>query len=383
MNRRTRKIALVLAVTIVASFGASAPARAADGMELALQDDAALVTQAYLGYGKAFPLMEQLKVRWIRVNVGWAAVVRSGTGSKANSKAANAKSKPSNLRYDFTSYDTLLNAARNKNMQLEVGLTTPAPRWATGDKRKAGPFKPNAKEFRSFVNAVVSHFGTNVIRYSVLNEPNHVGWLAPLKSQASLYRSLYTTAYKEIKKLQPTAQVLIGETAPYASRKDVAQPPLTFLRALTKSGSLKADGYAHHPYDLTGHAPNYNFPGRDNVTIGTLGRLTKMLDSLAASGRLETPSGDPLDLYLTEFGYLRSGKKKVSESNRAKYIDQAYDIALANPRVRQMLHFLLAQPTKKYLFFDTSLTSRSGGKTSTFKALASWATDNAARVNTR
>src|SRR3712207_8647999 len=48
---------------------------------------------------------------------------------------------------------------------------------------------------REFVTAVVSHFGSNVTRYSIWNEPNHTGWLAPLKSQPSLYRSLYSAGY--------------------------------------------------------------------------------------------------------------------------------------------------------------------------------------------
>ncbi|HEX2127560.1 MAG TPA: hypothetical protein VHF45_13495, partial [Thermoleophilaceae bacterium] len=96
--------------------------------------------------------------------------------------------------------------------------------------------------------------------------------------------------------------------------------------------------------------------------------------------RLTTPEGGKLDLFLTEFGYLRSGKQKLSESNRAKYIRQGYDMALKHPRVRQMLHFLLVQPAKKYRFFDTSLVSQGGGRTPTFNALRDWAEDNLARI---
>ena len=374
MNRRLRRISLTLAATMVIALGATTSARGAEGMELALQDDAALVTQSYLKHDKAFPLLAELKISWLRVNIPWAAVI--------GSKAANARTKPATINYNFTEYDELINQARARGILVEVSLTGNAPRWATGDKKKSGPFKPNAKLFREFVTAAVTHFGPNVIRYSIWNEPNHTGWLAPLKSQASLYRSLYATGYKEIKRLQPSAQVLIGETAPYASRRGVATPPLAFLRALTKSGRLLADGYAHHPYDFN-HKPSFKYPGKDNVTLSGLSKLTKLLNSLASRNRLETPDNRALDLYLTEYGYLRTGKQKQSESNRAKYLKQAYDIALKNPRVRQMLHFLLAQPTGRYKFFDTSLTSRAGGKTAAFKALATWASDNAARVNTR
>ena len=372
MTRRLRRIALVFSLLAAVSLGSASQSQAAPGMELALQDDGALVTQSYLKHQKAFPLLQELRVRWIRVNIGWSAVI--------GSKAANAKKKPGSIRYDFTAYDELINSARANGMVLEVGLTGNAPRWATGDKKKSGPYKPNAKLFGEFVRAAVTHFGANVPRYSIWNEPNHTGWLAPLKSQPALYRALYLEGYKQVKAANPAAQVLIGETAPYASRRGVAMPPLAFIRAFTKGGRLKADGYAHHPYDFT-HKPTYKFPGKDNVTLSGLDKLAKLLDSLAARNLLETEGGRALDIYLTEFGYLRSGRQKQSESNRAKYLKQGYDMALKHPRVRQMLHFLLAQPAKRYRFFDTSLVSQNGGKTAAFKALASWAAANAANVN--
>ena len=53
---------------------------------------------------------------------------------------------------------------------------------------------------------------------------------------------------------------------------------------------LKADGYAHHPYDFR-HSPSFQYPGADNVTIGTLSRLTKGLDKLRKSGALRTSNG--------------------------------------------------------------------------------------------
>jgi hypothetical protein len=375
MTHPLRRIALVLAVTIVAVLGVNASSASAKApLELAIQDDAVFVTQEYanLKHPVAFPLLKELKVTWIRVNVSWSAVMPRSQ--------AKAKTKPANVRYDFSSYDTLINAARNNGMKLEVSLTTPAPAWGSGNK-KIGPYKPKAALFREFVEAAVSHFGTNVSRYSAGNEFNHIGWLAPLKSQAALYRQLYPIVYDTVKRINPNAEVCFGETAPYASRRGVATPPLKFIRDVTKGRQFKADCYAHHPYDFN-HKPTFKYPGKDNVTLSGLSKLTKLLNSLAASNRLETPGGQPLDLLLTEFGYLRSGRQKQTEKNRAKYIRQAYDIALKNPRVKQMLHFLLAQPAKKYRFFDTSITSQKGGKTATFKALAKWASDNASSVAT-
>ena len=375
MTRRLRRTAVVLALTIVAALAAGSPAQARTGMELALQDDATFVTQEYpkMRHDKAFPMLNQLGVKWLRVNIGWAGVMPAAQ--------ARTRSKPANIEWDFSSYDTLVNAAQANGVQLEVGLTGSAPAWATADK-KVGPNKPNARYYREFVEAVVSHLGAHVHRWSIWNEPNHTGWLKPLKSQASIYRALYLAGYDAIKDADASDQVLIGETAPYASRRGVATPPLQFLRSLAARGGLKADGYAHHPYDFT-HAPTYKYPGKDNVTLSGLSKLTKLLDSLTRSKKLTTPTGGKLDLYLTEFGYLRSGRQKQSESNRVKYLKKGYDMALKHPRVRQMLHFLLTQPAKKYRFFDTSLTSQSGSQTRAFKALRSWASANASRVNRR
>jgi hypothetical protein len=229
-----------------------------------------------------------------------------------------------------------------------------------------------------------------VNRYSIWNEPNHVGWLAPLKSAPGLYSQLYKAGYGAIKRINPGAEVLFGETAPYASRRGSAMPPLQFLRGVVRANrsyrgssryALQADGFAHHPYDFN-HKPTYKFPGATNVTLSGLNTLVKLLDSLTKSKKLTTPSGGKLDLYLTEFGYLRSGSQKQSESNRVKYLKQGYDMALKHPRVRQMLHFLLVQPASKYRFFDTSLVSQSGGKTQTYNALRDWAAANVGQIAT-
>jgi hypothetical protein len=345
---------------IALALAAPSSASAAQGMEIALQDDNVFVAGIY--YKRATALNQALKLNttWVRVNVLWSAAAKSSRSRK----------RPGKLRYDFTAYDGLLTAARAKGIAVEMSLTGPAPAWAAGNK-KVGPHKPSASLFAHFVKAVVRQYRGLVYRYSIWNEPNHVGWLKPLGTQGKQYRSLYSAGYKAIKALDPGAQVLIGETAPYASRKGVATPPLKFLRDVLKGGPLKADGYAHHPYDFD-HPPSYQFPGGNNVTIGTLGRLTSALDAHWKSGKLRTPGGGGLDVWLTEYGYFASGKRRVKDDTRGKYLTQAFDIAQKNPRVRQMLHYLLVKPSSKYLFFDTSIVARNGKESAAFTALASW-----------
>ena len=152
-------------------------------------------------------------------------------------------------------------------------------------------------------------------RYSIWNEPNWKTWLGPLKAAPAIYRSMYVRAYDAIKAADPRAKVLIGETSPY-ERRGLSTAPLALLRKVTcvnrnyrRVGNcprLRADGYAHHPYDFT-HPPNYQYPGADNVTIGTLPRLTRALDRLARSGALRFNGGGRMPLYLTEYGYFATG----------------------------------------------------------------------------
>jgi uncharacterized membrane protein YgcG len=370
--RPHRSIATLVALVALAILAMPSAAGAAPGMEIAVQDDHALITNAYrsANRNKTLDLAQRFRTKWVRANVLWAA---------ANGRQAKLKSKPKTPKYDFTSYDQLVLAARQRGMQVELTISGSAPAWATGNK-KIGPYKPNATYFRQFVGAVARQYNGLVTRYSIWNEPNLVPWLAPLSSAPKLYRSLYAAGYSEIKKVNPNATVLIGETSPYGT-KGRSMPPIEFLRKVLAAGALKSDGYAHHPYDFQ-HAPGYKWPGSTNATLGTLSNLTNELDRQAKSGRLRTPGGAALDIFLTEYGYLRAGRYKLSEGQRATYLKQAYDIALANPRVRQMLQYLLIEPAKKYRFFDMSLANAKG-KTfgAAFQALVDWTGAHAGSIN--
>ncbi|HEX8743431.1 MAG TPA: cellulase family glycosylhydrolase [Thermoleophilaceae bacterium] len=360
---------LALAATVL---GLAAPggAQAASNMEIALQDDAVFVTNEYYGRDRGLTKAQQMGVTHVRVNVLWAAVVGS---------SGNRRSRPSPVRYDFTAYDQIVGAARARGLQVQMALTGPAPAWATGNKRR-GPYKPKYRYFEDFVEATAAHFRGLVTRYSIWNEPNHVGWLAPLRSAPGLYSQLYKAGYGAIKRIDPNAQVLFGETAPYASRRGSATPPLQFLRGVLRANrsyrgsskyALLTDGFAHHPYDF-GHKPSYRYPGSDNVTLATLSRLTSAIDKLRRYRLLRRPDGGRLELYLTEYGFMQSGRYAISDARRASYLKQAYDMARRNSRVRQMLQFLLVQPGKQYRFFDTAILGRKGKETRAFRTLKSW-----------
>jgi hypothetical protein len=385
--RSTRALftALVLAATVLAGcLIAPGETRAARGMELAIQDDALFVqgNKRFRG-NKAFDYAKSLGVTRIRANLLWAY-----TMPKAQ---YNARRKPSTITYDFSQIDQLIDRAAANGIRIHLSLTGPAPRWANA--RRAAPkkawYKPNAAQFGQFASVAAEHFKGRVDRYSIWNEPNWKTWLGPLKSAPAIYRSMYTRAYSAIKKADRRAEVLIGETSPYG-RRGMSTAPLAFLRKVTcvntsyrrvrKCPRLKADGYAHHPYDFR-HAPNFQYPGSDNVTIGTLSRLTRALDRLRRSGALRTPRGGRMPLYLTEYGYFASGKRALPKRTRSRYLKQAYSLALRNGRVKSQLQYLmLVLPRGSGSTFNTGIVSRSGKRLPQYGALRSWYRANRGRV---
>jgi hypothetical protein len=366
----TRRMLLIAAgLALCAALALPATANAKPGMELALQDDAVFVEQYWYNRDAAFQNLQDLGVTNLRVNVIWRNV----------SPNPRSKRSPRSFNYNFWRYDEVVNHAAAYGIRVQMALTGPAPRWAAGHKN--GVYKPKASRFAGFARATAAHFQGRVSRYSIWNEPNHPGWLQPRRSAARLYRSLYSAGYRGVKSKDPGAQVLFGELAPYGRRGgSSAESPMIFLRKATCSNArftrrrckaLRADGFAHHPYDFV-RPPHRRNPDRNGVTMANLGRLTKALSRLRRTRALRTPSGGVLPLYLTEFGYLRQGRKRLSERKRASYLVRAYKIARRNSKVQQMTHYLLVTPGSRWSFFDTSLMNRGGSPYRSYRALRSF-----------
>lgn len=384
-----RRIALALVLVAAALAGAAPSAHAAQGMEVALQDDPVFLHRDYYDRDQALAKARALGVTRLRVSLGWAATL---------GPQADDRTQPSALAYDFTRYDDLIDAAAAYGIRLQINLIPPAPAWATGD-RKIGVNQPNPRLYGRFVRTVAEHFKGRVDRFAIWNEPNHVGWLTPQSSAAAQYRQLYLEGYKQIKRVDRSAEVLIGELVPYKNGSR-SSAPLLFLRQLTctrtasgipgargyrmrKQGScaaLRADGLAHHPYEYQG-PPERSFPGNDNVTIGTLNRMTSTLTELGRLRALATPKRRAVSLFITEFGYFGQGRNSHPDARRASYLRRAYQIAQRNPMVRQMTQYLLVRPPRLYTgsYFDMSIMLPNGQELAPFKELSRWARSASSR----
>ena len=368
---------VLLTAALAMGMARAQDANAARGMEIALQDDPVFVGQSYFGRERAFREARALGVSRIRMNMSWAySVVR---------EQRNARTKPANVVFNWGDFDSAIDAAARHGIRVHLSLTGPAPAWGAGNRR-IGPNRPDPAGYGEFVRAAAKHFKGRVDRYSIWNEPNWHSWLNPLRSSAKIYRQLYIEGYTAIKDEDPRAKVLIGETVPYA-RRGLAMAPLAWLRRVLcvnknyrrvgRCAPLRADGYAHHPYEFK-NAPTFKFPGKDNATMGTLGNLKRGLDRLRRAGALRGGRS----IYLTEFGYFASGRRALPARRRSRYLQQGFQLALRSSRVKSQLQYLLVSPPKRFAFsfFDLGLVSVRGKRSPQYNALRRWYRKNRRKV---
>jgi hypothetical protein len=302
--------------------------------------------------------LQRLGVRALRVELYWASVVPSRDSATRPSFDAT---DPAN--YDWAPYDALLSEAQRLHWSVLLTVTSPVPRWATSNRKAPYVTRPDDQAFQEFMTAVGRHFGSQVSVYSIWNEANHPAFLLPqwnsngTPASPRIYRGLYQAGYAGLQAAGIAhPRVLLGETAPtgythvnvrrQGSLHDVA--PLAFLREAlclnaryVKSrscGPLQSVGYAHHAYTLPA-GPSYVSPLPDDVTIGSLSRLSRALDLAARAHAIPAH----LPIYLTEFGVQSKPNKQlgVPVAQQAEYDAIAERIAWSNPRVAAFSQYLL------------------------------------------
>jgi hypothetical protein len=318
--------------------------------------------------------IEALGVHWLRVVLYWQDVAPA-----VDSRSVPAFDETDPAGYDWSIYDRMFADARSRGLRLLVTVSGPGPRWATRS-REDRVTRPSPTRFRRFVTAVGRRYGKQVDYWSVWNEPNHPGFLGPQYVHGRpysprIYRQLYRAARDGLEASGNERDgVLMGETAPRGNSHVVE--PLDFVRGslcLTSSyhrrkgfGSLDVDGWAHHPY-TTSKGPWFVSRRRDDVTIGTLSRLTRALDRARRAHAVRKR----VDLYLTEFGVQSEPDpiSGVSETRQAEYRSISELIAYRNPRVRAFSQYLMrddlpraGSASERYGGFESGLR-HSGGET--------------------
>jgi len=403
-------LALLLPVAIVAGAvlllrggggGGAPPPRGL--VESIFQDDDHLIYSPTATVARTLDTLRALGVDRVRLTILWKAIAPDPTaptppaGFVANDPAAYAAAA-------WAPYDRVVELARARGIGVDFNLTAPGPLWAmqpTADSRVSDHFRPSAPAFGDFVAAVGKRYsgryvatsqgagpGTRVPRvdfWTIWNEPNQPGWLAPQRATFSgrpvpaapvLYRGYVDAAYRALVQSghgPGRDTVLIGELAPEGNEKPGAESPipaLSFLRTLYcvdgsyrplrgeaavavgcpliggPSGFVRAHpslfdatGVAHHPYSFF-LAPGVSLPDPNFVPISNLGRLEGALDRTFTAYGVHRS----LPLYLTEYGYETNPPdpyRGVSLRQQSLYLNQAQYLAWRDPRVRAMAQFLL------------------------------------------
>jgi hypothetical protein len=356
---RPLTLALIAGALCALSTGA-APAAASRGQTTYFEAGAGLVSSAS-SQAKTFSVMQTLGVKALRIELSWAAVVPTATSA---AKPAGDLTDPA--RYAWGLYATAIARAKTLGWPVLLTITAPAPRWATSNKKAPYITRPDQADFREFMTAVGREFASQVSLYSLWNEPNHPAFLLPqwnsngTPASPRIYRGLFQAGSEGLKAAGLAhAKVLFGETAPTgydsvnprregsrAYLRDVA--PLAFLRSALclnshyrragSCGKLQMSGYAHHAYSKA-VSPSYVAPGADNVTMGSLSRLSGALNKAAAAHAI--PSGLPI--YITEYGVqsFPNHELGVPVSRQAEYDAIAEKIAWGNSRVAAFSQYLL------------------------------------------
>lgn len=288
-----------------------------------------------------------LGVKALRVILYWRDVAPSPRRARP---PAFTETDPA--AYDWAKYDPLVDAARSRGMRVLLTISGPVPRWATLSRRDQYT-RPSAERFARFTQAVAAHYKGRISLWSIWNEPNHPDFLRPQffrgkPASGVWYRKLFIAGRKGLQRGGiANPRVLMGETAPVGTSNVVA--PVVFLntalcvdkRSIRTGRACKrlpAYGYAHHAYTRR-QGPFYTPAGSNDVTIGSLSRLTRALDRASRRGKL----AKRMPVYLTEFGIqsVPDPLYGVGERKQNEFRAISERIAWENPRVKWFSQYLL------------------------------------------
>ncbi|MEA2371857.1 MAG: hypothetical protein QOH12_2251 [Solirubrobacteraceae bacterium] len=392
MNRkRLLSLLLGIVVTIPIAACAAGTAQASPNQISIMQDDDLLVNGSAQKADHALRVMAGMGVEYVRVTVLWSNVAR-GIKSSAH---FNGKDPAAYPHANWDRYDNLVVNAGNDGIGVYLDVTGPGPAFSHTKapnryKKYNAAWMPNPTQFYRFVAAVGKRYsGTyrketgshqllpRVSFWSLWNEPNQAGWLAPqsiLSPVAHKVIPYAPMAYRRLFQLGRQAltstghdrdYIVAGETAPSGRGSPSVNNPLSpvkFIQEMlcvnganvpytgtaaaarncsdfSRYGSIKASAWGHHPYTKAIPPETPANPG--DITIANLATLPGLLDNLAVvTGHIS--SG--LSVVASEFGYETNPPDPfagTSLANQAAWDNQGDFLAYSTPRVVGMTQFQL------------------------------------------
>ncbi len=386
-----------LAAFTLLAFALVAPAASASNDQVSMiMDDDLLVYRGDAVRDQAMVQMKQLGVDYLRVTVLWSVVAENARPTAREIRAIKSKRKRAAARRqarrfratnprtyptrNWDKYDRLVKKARELGLGVYFNVTPPGPPWAMGKAPRGlrgvvqRAWKPNASDFTNFVTAVGKRYsGTfrdenddrgplpRVSFWSLLNEPNQAGWIAPQWEGNRMYapvkaRELYLRGRAALDRTGHGRDVILfGETAPLGDTgrgPKEAIHPRRFLSTMLcvqrgtgcgmfeKYGPIRATGFGHHPYTKN-RSPLEPDRSPNSFTMANLGALGSFLDDAARRTR-NLPANLPI--YLTEFGFETNPPDPFSGiplARQAEWNQLGELLAFINPRVASQTQFLL------------------------------------------
>jgi hypothetical protein len=344
---------LGVALALLVSLLAAAPAAAAPNLETGIEDEALLLTRP----NEAPPVVAQWKqmgIEVVRLHARWNVLAPAQRGGP----------------YDWRELDRAVEILRAADLKIMLTITGPGPAWSSLKPGKGDPlWEPDPAAFGRFARDVASRYRLSVDRYIIWNEPNIPGWLMPqwdckgrrcTLAAPHVYRRLVRAAVPAIRGVDPSAEILMGELAPIGESRGRSNAtriaPLPFLRAMAcvdnrykriRGGRCRgfkparADSFGYHPHGVK-NAPDMVNRDRDEAQVADLPRLFKVLDRLSGMKRLLPARTRRFDVHLTEFGYQTSPPDHavgITLAQQVRYLQQTAYIAWRHARIRSLVHY--------------------------------------------
>jgi hypothetical protein len=252
----------------------------------------------------AFDRAKQAGATIVRLELHWDRVVGDESGDMTD---------PDNPEYDWSSFDTQVTLARARGLEPIADIFF-APPWASaGD----GVTTPDPAKLAQFATAAARHYvGPLRVRYwMVWNEPNRAAYLKPQLLSGKIvsavrYRNMVRAFANAVHGVNGANRVVAGGLSPLGKSGNPA--PLAFTRQmlcvsktfkrtcdLRGASRLGVDIWSHHPY--TSGGPTHRSYGRNDVQLGDLPKLRRLVNAAVRLGHVKPAGG--LKLWVTEFSW--------------------------------------------------------------------------------
>jgi hypothetical protein len=257
-------------------------------------------------------------------------------------------------------------------------VTGPIPRWASAQPSRCRArgrcvWRPSARHFGRFMTAVARRYRNRVRLWSIWNEPNLGGRLAPqvervggvrVYTAGKLYRALWLAGWRAINRHDRPRRnsVLFGETAPVGSPVVLLRAALCLdprgrpfkgrartLQGCGRPARLPVRGFSHHPYTPGAVGSiRRTFSRGGSITITYTPRLHRLIDGAARQRRIPRGAG----VWMTEFGFQTNPPDDLglTPNEQALALNEADRLFAADRRVKSVAQYLLIDDADTHVF---------------------------------